>query len=42
MLVSRAILLGAPDNLMKLTCEVANTEDEMRAVRELMGLSEIR
>ena len=42
MLARRVISLEVPDNSMMRTCELANTEDEMSTVRELMSFSEIR
>ena len=42
MLARRAISLGVPDSQIMLTGEVANTEDEAIAVRDLMDLADIR
>lgn len=42
MLARRAISLGVPESQIMLTGEVANTEDEALAVRDLMGLADIR
>ena len=41
MLARRAVSLGVPESQIMLTGEVANTEDEALAVRDLMGLADI-
>jgi len=42
LLARRAISLGVPESQIMLTGEVANTNDEALAVRDLMGLADIR
>ena len=41
MLARRAVSRGVPESQIMLTGEVANTEDEALAVRDLMGLANI-